>query len=105
MSEHRWIRIAAAADCPPGTLLGVEPDGVKIVLANVDGTFYALQDRCSHANYPLSTGELDGTRLTCAYHGACFDVCTGKALQLPAIRPVPAFDVEVRDGDLYVAIP
>ena len=105
MSEDRWIRIAAAADCPPESLLGLEVEGAKIVLANVDGEYYALQDRCSHANYPLSTGELDDTRLTCAYHGARFDVCSGKALQLPAIRPVPAYDVEVRGGDVYVALP
>ena len=72
------------------------------MLANVDGELYALLDRCSHQDYPLSDGHLDGTRLECLYHGARFDVRTGRAVQLPAIRPVKTFEVEVREGDVYV---
>jgi 3-phenylpropionate/trans-cinnamate dioxygenase ferredoxin subunit len=82
----------------------VEADGIGIVLANVEGDLYALLDRCTHQDYPLSDGELDGTRLECMYHGAKFDVCTGRAMQLPAIRPVKTFEVEVREGDVYVQV-
>jgi 3-phenylpropionate/trans-cinnamate dioxygenase ferredoxin subunit len=99
-----WVRVAAAAECPPGTLLGVEAKGEGIVIANVDGDFYALLDRCSHQDYPLSDGELDGTRIECLYHGARFDVCTGRAVQLPAIRPVKTFEVDLREGDLYLQV-
>ena len=99
-----WVRVAAAGDCPPGRLLGVTAGSERIVLANVEGDFYALLDRCSHQDYPLSDGELDGTRLECIYHGAKFDVCTGRAMQLPAIRPVKTFSVEVRDGAVYVEV-
>jgi 3-phenylpropionate/trans-cinnamate dioxygenase ferredoxin subunit len=99
-----WVRVAAAGDCPPGRLLGVAAGSERIVLANVEGDFYALLDRCSHQDYPLSDGELDGTRLECIYHGAKFDVCTGRAMQLPAIRPVKTFSVEVRDGAVYVEV-
>ena len=74
----------------------------RLVLANVDGQFYALRDRCSHADFPLSDGLLEGTRLECIHHGAKFDVCTGAAQGLPAIRPVQSYEVEVRDGDVYV---
>jgi 3-phenylpropionate/trans-cinnamate dioxygenase ferredoxin subunit len=98
-----WVRVAASCECPPGSLLGVEAGGTRIVLANVDGDFYALQDRCSHQDYPLSDGHLDGTRLECVYHGARFDVRTGRAVQLPAIRPVRSFPVEVRDGEVFVS--
>jgi len=97
-----WIRVASLDECPPGSLLGVEAEGRRIVLANVDGDVYALLDRCSHQDYPLSHGELAGTRLECLYHGARFDVCTGRAVQLPAIRPVTTFEVDVRDGEVYV---
>ena len=99
-----WVRVAAAADCAPGTLLGVESGRQRIVLANVEGDLYALEDRCSHQDYPLSDGELSGTRLECIYHGAEFDVCTGRALRLPAIRPVKTFPVEVRDGEVFVEL-
>jgi 3-phenylpropionate/trans-cinnamate dioxygenase ferredoxin component len=99
-----WVRVAAAADCPPGQLLGVGAGRERIVLVNVEGDFYALLDRCSHQDFPLSDGELDGDRLECIYHGASFDVCTGRALQLPAIRPVKTFPVEVRDGEVFVEV-
>jgi len=97
-----WVRAASLAECPPGSLLGVEVTGLRIVLANVEGDVHALLDRCSHQDYPLSDGELDGTRLECIYHGARFDVCTGRAVRLPAIRPVRVFEVDVRDGEVYV---
>lgn len=99
-----WVRVAAAEECLPGTLLGVAAGNQRIVLANVEGEIYALLDRCSHQDFPLSDGELDGYRLECIYHGAAFDVCTGRALQLPAIRPVKTFPVEVRDGAVFVEV-
>ena len=99
-----WVRVAAADACPPGTLLGVALGNERIVLANVEGDLYALLDRCSHQDFPLSDGELDGDRLECIYHGAVFDVCTGRAMQLPAIRPVKTFPVEVRVGAVFVQV-
>lgn len=99
-----WVKVAAAEDCPPGKLLSVETGNERIVLANVDGDFYALIDQCSHQDLPLSDGELEGDRLECIYHGAKFDVCTGRAMQLPAIRPVKTFPVEVRDGDVFIEV-
>ena len=99
-----WVRVASADECPPGQVLGVAAGRERIALINVEGDFYALLDRCSHQDYPLSDGELDGTRLECIYHGAKFDVCSGRAMQLPAIRPVKTFPVEVRDGAVFVEI-
>jgi 3-phenylpropionate/trans-cinnamate dioxygenase ferredoxin component len=99
-----WVRVATAAECGPGQVLGVTAGNERIALINVEGDFYALLDRCSHQDYPLSDGELDGTRLECIYHGARFDVCSGRAMQLPAIRPVKTFPVEVREGAVFVEV-
>ena len=99
-----WVRVAALADVQPGTLRGVRAGNQDIVLANVEGDVYALLDRCSHQDFPLSDGELVGDRLACIYHGATFDVCTGRAMQLPAIRPVRTFPVQVRDGAVFVEV-
>ena len=99
-----WVRVAGVADVPVGTLKGVDANGVAIVLANVDGAICALQDRCSHEEYPLSDGELDGDQIICAYHGARFDACTGARRALPAVLPVPTFPVDVRDGEVYVDV-
>ncbi|HSG46183.1 MAG TPA: non-heme iron oxygenase ferredoxin subunit [Longimicrobiales bacterium] len=98
----QWVRVAGEGECPPGQLLAVTAEGEKVVLANVDGDLYALQDRCSHANFPLHDGFLEEKELECLHHGAKFDVCTGAATRLPAIRPVKTYPVEVRDGDVFI---
>ncbi len=102
--DGTWVKVADLSDCQPGTLLEVEAGQELIVLANIDGDLYALQNRCSHQDLPLSDGELDGDRLECLYHGARFDVCTGKAVGLPAIKPVGTYAVEIRGQEIYVQI-
>lgn len=99
-----WIRVASVEDFSPGELLGVEANGEHIVLANVDGDVYALEDQCSHQEYPLSDGELQNGTLECIYHGACFDVTNGNATQLPAIKGVKTYEVDVRDSEIFVEV-
>ena len=72
--------------------------------AGVEGSICALRDQCSHEDYPLSDGELEGNDLVCLYHGARFDACSGARKTLPAIRPVQSFPVEIRDGEIYVDV-
>ena len=102
--EPTWVRVATGGDVPTGGLWAVSTDKGPLVLANVDGNIYALEDRCSHQDYPLSAGELEHDELECPFHGARFDVRTGRAVQLPAITPVRSFQVEIRDGDVYVRL-
>jgi nitrite reductase/ring-hydroxylating ferredoxin subunit len=99
-----WLRVARLEDVPVGTLKAVDADGTAVVLANVDGTVCALIDRCSHEEFPLSDGELDGGDVVCSYHGARFDACTGRRKALPAVLPVRSFPVDVRGGDVYVDV-
>lgn len=99
-----WVRVADTDVCPAGQLKGVMANGQPIVLANVDGDLCALEDKCSHEDYPLSDGELDGNQVVCQYHGARFDACTGARKALPAVRPVRAFPVEVREDGIYVDV-
>jgi 3-phenylpropionate/trans-cinnamate dioxygenase ferredoxin subunit len=79
-------------------MVGPEP----VVLANVDGAVYAVRDRCSHEDYPLSEGELEGSVLVCPFHGARFDVTSGAARGLPAVRPVKSYPVEIREDGIYI---
>lgn len=99
-----WVKVAQVDECPPGELVGAQANGTHLVLANVDGDLYALEDRCSHQDYPLSDGELHDGTLECIYHGACFDVKTGEATQLPAIKGVRTYEVEVRGSEIYVEV-
>ncbi len=101
MSE--FVRVAALEEVPPGSLLGVEIGDERICLANVEGEIYALADNCTHQEFPLSAGLLEEDQLECAWHGARFDVTDGRALCLPAIRPVRTYEVRVEDGVIYVA--
>ena len=68
--KSEWHCVADVESCPPGSLLAVMAGETPVVLANVEGTFYALRDRCSHADYPLSDGTLEGDQVECMYHGA-----------------------------------
>ena len=97
-----WIKVGTLEDCPPGSLRSVMVGIHPVVLANVDGTIYAVMDRCSHEDLPLSDGEVEGGNIVCQYHGARFDLASGAARGLPAVRPVKTFPVELRDDGIYV---
>jgi nitrite reductase/ring-hydroxylating ferredoxin subunit len=99
-----WTKVAEAGSVPVGQLKGFTVKMQPVVVANVDGDLYALEDRCSHQEFPLSDGELHGSDLMCIYHGAHFDACTGKNKALPAVRPVKSYPVEARDDGIYVEL-
>ncbi|MDQ2864625.1 MAG: non-heme iron oxygenase ferredoxin subunit [Candidatus Eremiobacteraeota bacterium] len=99
MAEHR---IARASEIVPGSALRAEIKGVEILVCNVEGSFFAIEDVCTHDGAPLDQGVLDGPCITCPRHGAVFDVTTGAAITLPAVVPVMTFPVRVDDGNIYV---
>ena len=82
----------------PGETRVVHHEELSILLCNVEGELYAVENLCSHAQTPLSDGELRGCEIECIYHGATFDVRSGAPLAPPAIRPIRTFKVE-RQGD------
>jgi nitrite reductase/ring-hydroxylating ferredoxin subunit len=79
-------------------MIAVAVEGERIVLANVEGTLYALRDMCGHRNAPLSRGKLDGCIVECPLHFAQFDVRTGRLVDGPVSADVPVHQVRV-DGD------
>ena len=81
--QHQFIDASDIKDIPPGKMRHVEVEEKEILLANSDGKVYALCDRCSHNNAPLSMGTLNGKVVTCPMHGARFDVTTGKKVAEP----------------------
>jgi 3-phenylpropionate/trans-cinnamate dioxygenase ferredoxin subunit len=99
-----FVRAASLDDVPPGTLLAVQLHGNHVCIANADGEIYAFKDNCSHRDFPLSEGALEGMEIECAWHGARFDITTGRALRLPAIKPVRTYEVRVEDGEIFVAL-
>lgn len=100
MSDFRTV--ARLEDVPPGTMLQVELDGRKIMLAHVGERVFALHDECSHEEFPLSSGELVGDQVTCVLHGARFDLETGTPRALPAVRPVRTYETRLEGEEIQV---
>src|SRR5947199_1599669 len=96
--EGGFVAVAGEADLAPGQMKFVAVDRERIVLANVDGAFYALRDVCGHKNAPLSRGRLDGHLIECPLHFATFDVRTGKLVDGPVSADVPVYEVRVAEG-------
>ena len=106
LSVETWLTVASTEDIPPGHAARIEIDETPIAVFNVDGTFYCLDDTCSHAEASLSEGDLDVSRcvIECPLHGSAFDLRTGDALSLPAVEPVRAHRIAVVDGEIRVAL-
>lgn len=96
--------VAQADELNPGEAILVQDGRMRILIFNVDGEHYAIEDRCSHADVALSDGKIDlkTCQITCPKHGAKFDITTGAALKAPAVAPVMAFDVRVEDGAIQI---
>ncbi len=101
----KWIGVADKKDLQPGTSICVEAAGHPIALFNVEGTFYAIAETCTHRGGPLSQGEVDTTTVTCLWHGAQFDLRTGDVLGPPAPEGVASYKVLLEEGRVKVEIP
>jgi 3-phenylpropionate/trans-cinnamate dioxygenase ferredoxin subunit len=95
----------ATTDIAPGTVVAVTVDDIPIALVRTeDDEYFAVYDECSHHQIALSEGEVDDSTLECSLHGSRFDLRTGQPTDKPAIKPVPVYPVEVRDGAIYVSL-
>ncbi len=101
---EEFHEVAGADEVAPGKVKQYQVEGRPVALCNVDGEIYALEDICTHAFAHLSEGGLQGDQIKCPLHGAKFDVKSGKALSLPAVKAVPTHEVKVEDGVVYVAL-
>ena len=96
MSEE-FVPVAQVGEVPPGTMKCVAVEGQRVLLANLDGRFYAVSDICGHRNAPLSRGRLDGHIVECPLHFAQFDVRDGKLIDGPISADLPIFETRI-DG-------
>jgi 3-phenylpropionate/trans-cinnamate dioxygenase ferredoxin subunit len=100
-----FVKVAQVCEVPPGEMQVIELDGHLICLANVAGRFYAVEDDCTHVGGPLDMGELEGEVLTCPWHLAQFNICTGRVLRGPARSDLPTYAVRVEGDDVWLARP
>jgi nitrite reductase/ring-hydroxylating ferredoxin subunit len=92
------VRVGAVGDFADGTMTPVVVDGQAFVIARNGDTFHAFPDRCTHAKRTLSDGEWDGSKVTCIYHGATFDLTQNGKATMPALVALKCHAV-VREGD------
>jgi nitrite reductase/ring-hydroxylating ferredoxin subunit len=98
-----FVRVAGIADVKPGCGVVAEVKGHTLALFNVDGTFHAIDNTCVHRGGPLGEGDVDGSIVTCPWHGWQYNVSTGACLNNPSVR-VGVYPVKVEDDDVKVLI-
>lgn len=97
-SVNDFVSVAKITEIAAGIVKVVYVDDAPVGIANVDGQFYAFADVCTHDDGPVAEGPLVGCVIECPRHGAQFDIRTGAVLRLPAVMPIPVYDLKV-DGD------
>jgi 3-phenylpropionate/trans-cinnamate dioxygenase ferredoxin subunit len=98
-------KVADVADIEEGHAKVYEVAGRKLAVCKVEGQCFAIDDICTHDGGPLGEGELVDHQIECPRHGARFDVTNGKAMCLPAITPVCSYPVEIRNDEIWIAVP
>jgi nitrite reductase/ring-hydroxylating ferredoxin subunit len=96
------VPVAKAAELAPGQMKWVAVNGERLVLANVEGAYYAISDVCGHRNAPLSRGKLNGYLIECPLHFAQFDVRTGELVNGPVSTAVAVYQVRVDGETVYI---
>jgi nitrite reductase/ring-hydroxylating ferredoxin subunit len=102
MSE--FVKVAKTGEVASGQGKVVAAGGKRIAIFNIEGTFYAIDDTCTHRGGPLSEGMVVGTEVTCPWHGAVFDVTSGSVLGPPAPRDVARYAVRIEGEEIEVEI-
>jgi 3-phenylpropionate/trans-cinnamate dioxygenase ferredoxin component len=103
--NYEFIEVASVDDLTNGQRLFLEIDDLSIVLFNIAGKFFAIENICSHDDGPIGEGELIGHDIFCPRHGASFDVRNGKVLSLPAVIDIEAYPTRVVDGQIQIGLP
>ena len=98
-----YVTVASVDDVPAGSGKVVQAGGRLLALFNVDGRFYALDNTCLHRGGPVGEGDLEGTVVTCPWHGFQYDVTTGRNIFDPEVG-LESFPVRVTDGEVQVAV-
>ena len=99
------ILVGTASDIPSGKMVMVSADGKDILVTNVDGNYYAMDDTCTHAGASLSEGSLDGSTVTCPWHGSTWDCKTGKMIAFGVqLNDLSSYKVTVESDEIFVEV-
>lgn len=97
-----YLRLCSTADVPDGEIKQFDLKDAEFLVANLKGTLYCLDGRCTHAGAPLAEGSLEGDVLTCPWHYSRFKITDGSVIGGPASKPLRIYGIMVKDGQLFV---
>jgi nitrite reductase/ring-hydroxylating ferredoxin subunit len=97
-----FIKLASTNDAKPNSMMGVTVNDKKILLANVNGSYYAIDNVCTHRGCQLSKGKLQGETVVCPCHGSTFDLKTGNFVKGPTKKPEPIYQLKVENNDIMI---
>jgi 3-phenylpropionate/trans-cinnamate dioxygenase ferredoxin subunit len=97
-----FIKLASTSDAKPNSMMSVTVNDKKILLANVNGNYYAIDNVCTHRGCQLSKGKLQGETVVCPCHGSTFDLKTGNFVKGPTKKPEPAYELKVENNDIMI---
>jgi len=100
--NDNWIEVATTAELPLGKMKRLEIDGHRYLLANGNGTIYAVDDQCSHEDVSLYLGCVQGDMIKCSLHGSRFSLKTGQPLEDPATDPIGTYEVRIESGKVHL---
>jgi nitrite reductase (NADH) small subunit len=98
-----FVRVTGTTDVQPGQGIVVEVNGKTLAVFNVDGAFHAIDNTCIHRGGPLGEGDLEGSVVTCPWHGWQYDVTTGACVANPSAK-VERYEVQVEGTDVKVLL-
>jgi 3-phenylpropionate/trans-cinnamate dioxygenase ferredoxin subunit len=112
MVKHlRFVKVAETSEISAGKMKMTRLEEKEILIANVNGNYYAIKNKCTHSGGDLSKGFLEGNIVTCPRHGAKFDVTTGKVVSAPTvlfmhpkINDEPSYEIKVEGKDILLKI-
>lgn len=91
------------SEIPPGKMIKVESDGKGILVANVDGNYFAMDDTCTHQGASLSEGTIEGLTVTCPWHGSTWNCKTGKLIAFAKqIKDLASYKVAVESDSVFI---
>uniref|UniRef100_A0A7C3J2K6 Non-heme iron oxygenase ferredoxin subunit n=1 Tax=Candidatus Methanomethylicus mesodigestus TaxID=1867258 RepID=A0A7C3J2K6_9CREN len=106
-----FMKVAETSDVQPGQMKRIEVAGNEILLANIEGKFFAVSNKCSHMGGDLSKGKLEGGSVVCPRHGSRFDLITGKAISGPKVAffklktgDIPSYEVKIEGSSVFIKV-
>jgi len=106
-----YIKVAKTSEIPIGKMKAIKLDDKEVLIANIEGKYYAIGNKCTHKGGDLSKGKLENNIVTCPIHGAKFDLTTGKVVSGPKLGPFkgraddePVYEVKVEDNEIMVRV-